>query len=184
WCFREGGAIHHAVSHDGIHFKASEKPIITPDMFPEEHTITGIYDVSITDAFLNGTACECMTYTGIRAVGDGDVYLSMRPKSSGSLNDWSAPLRIIRQEDVLSHNQHELHEREWCLEGMNLVQISKEMTLAVGVCFLPQGKPGSRQRVVMLAAKSPLGPYAEIGTPFNPGLYGSEEGENGHPDVL
>src|SRR5690606_26119881 len=89
WCFREGGTIHHAVSRDGIHFKASEKPVITLDMFPEEHKIKGIYDVSITDAFLNGVPCECMTYTGIRAVGDGDVYLSMRPKSSGSLNDWS-----------------------------------------------------------------------------------------------
>jgi hypothetical protein len=78
-----------------------------------------------------------------------------------------------------------LHQREWCLEGMNLVQISKEITLAVGVCFLPFGKPGSRQRVLMMAAKSPLGPYSEIGAIFDPFDYHKKGcGENGHPDVL
>jgi hypothetical protein len=48
------------------------------------------------------------------------------------------------------------------------------------VCFLPEGAPGTRQRVFFAIASSPKGPFFDIGPALRPTDNTWESGENGH----
>jgi hypothetical protein len=52
------------------------------------------------------------------------------------------------------------------------------------VSFLPDGAPGSRQRVFLAAAPTPRGPYRILGLPLAPLQGDWDGGENGHAALV
>ena len=150
-----------------------------------EYNNIGIYDVAVSDISLNGTAFECMAFSGYRRVGCGDVYLSLREKASVP-QEWGTPYLVLRQEDVPFHNRPDSPHFEWGLEGAKILQLADDAFLMIGVCFLERDKSysGTRQRVFFAAASSPGGPYSPMYMPIDPTQYGDGQGENGHPDII
>lgn len=187
-CFGVDGVIVHAVSEDGKTFlprgtnlvnKQSVKFPITP--------LQGVYDVGISDMTIDHEEYVCLTYTGIRKVGCGDLYYRLGKKLSDRTMQWSDD-RLLLSQDATSfasvHNAPGSIDFEWGLEGAKVVQLG-DVFMIVGVCFLPSEPPhntrarGTRQRIFMALADTIDGPYTFWDLPIQP-----EHGEVGHPDII
>lgn len=177
-CFHEDGVIAAATSEDGIHFRA-EPVAMTKDDVSEP--VVSLYDVAVSDVTRGKKEYDCMTFSGYREIGCGDVYVSMREKGTES---WGAPKRALKQEDVPFHNRPGSKDFEWGLEGTKLVQLAEDAYLMIGVCFLSEGERGTRQRVFFAAAATPDGPFQAMNTLIDPTPYKEGTGENGHAETI
>jgi hypothetical protein len=185
-CFSDGGIIAHATSTDGQHFYASPRPLLTAAHVPNPlHTLVGLYDVAVSDVVKHGEPYQCMTFSGYRFIGCGDIYMTMRPNNVTNAS-WSEPKLILAQEQVPFHNLPGAKNFEWGLEGAKIMQLDDDVFLLFGVCFLDKAvkERGTRQRVFTAAARTPDGPFLPMDMPFPPVRYPHGEGENGHPDVI
>jgi hypothetical protein len=86
-------------------------------------------------------------------------------------------------DDVPFHNRRGCEGYEWGLEGGQLAELPDGRSLLLGVCFLPVGAFGARQRVFVAVADRPTGPYTLVGPAIDPVAYG-RPGENGHGAVV
>jgi hypothetical protein len=185
-CFSEGGVIAQAISTDGQHFYPNGPPVLTANNVPNPlHKLVGLYDVAVSDFTSNGGDYQCMTFSGYRSVGCGDIYMTMRPRN-GANAAWSEPTLILDQENVPFHNPPGSKNFEWGLEGAKIMQLDEDIFLLMGVCFLDRDvkERGTRQRVFTAAARTPKGPFLPMDMPFPPVKYPHGEGENGHPELI
>jgi len=185
-CFAEDCVIALATSHDGQHFKAKAKPVITKSHLEQGvHPIVGVYDAGISTIEINNTTLLCLLFSGYRRVGCGNIFMTYREKNSRN-TDWKIAQRILAQEDVPFHNNPSYEHFEWGPEGAKITQLSEDCFLLIGVCFLPRPKEfqGKRQRVFFAISSSFSGPYLPLGSPFAPQMIGNESGEHGHPDTM
>jgi hypothetical protein len=184
-CFEENGQIVYATSYDGQHFVGQPQPLVSKsDINSDKHPVVGVYDVAVSDISFNNKNLSCMTYSGYRQVGCGDIYVSYKDKNDVDAR-WSKGQCMISQEDVPFHNKPGTDNFEWGLEGAKLIQLSNSFML-IGVCFIPkpEGFLGTRQRVFIAAAKSLADQFIPIGFPFIPRYKEENIGENGHPDSI
>lgn len=89
------------------------------------------YDVAVSDFTSSGSDCQCMTFSGYRSVGCGDIYMTMRPKN-GANAAWSEPKLILAQENVPFHNPPGSKNFEWGLEGAMIMQLDEDVFLLHG----------------------------------------------------
>ncbi|HYD18569.1 MAG TPA: hypothetical protein VEF76_08835 [Patescibacteria group bacterium] len=183
-CFSTTGVIAQAVSLDGRNFHGAALPAMTKDDVPQGPVpVVSLYDVALSDIRLNGRDYDCMTFSGYRSLGCGDVYVSLREKGTEC---WEAPQLALKQEDVPFHNKPGTPNYEWGLEGAKVVQLADDLFLMVGVAFLDKEltERGTRQRVFFAASRTPNGPFEPMETPIDPTAYPEGTGENGHPDTI
>jgi hypothetical protein len=145
--------------------------------------VIGLYDAGISYITMNEERYLCMLFSGYRKIGCGDIYMTCR-KQNDDGRGWSAPSLLLAQEDVPFHNHPSYEHYEWGLEGGQILQISQNQYLMIGVCFMPKpiGHEGTRQRVFFAVADSINGPFKPVGTPLEPQYNPFKTGENGHPD--
>jgi len=179
-CFSADGVIAAATSKDGVTFTGAQAPVMTKGDVPG--TIS-LYDVAVSTVMQGGKEYDCMVFSGYRAVGNGDVYVSMREKGT---EKWGKPALALKQEDVPFHNKPGSKNYEWGLEGAKVVQLDDDAFLMIGVAFLDKNvsERGTRQRVFFAASKTPQGPFLAMDTPIAPTAYPEGTGENGHPDTI
>lgn len=185
-CFEENGQIVLATSQDGQHFTGYPQPVVTREHVNQtDNPVVGVYDVGVSEVMQENEELICMLYSGYRAVGSGDIYVSYKKKNSQQLS-WSRGERLISQEDVPFHNNPNYEHFEWGLEGAKLIQLAPDCFVIIGVCFMPKPKEflGNRQRVFFAASQSLHGPFIPLGFPFMPTDSEFKQGENGHPDTL
>ena len=170
-----GGTIEHLVSADGVRFDR--------------------VDTALESAVDAGEAC---IYDPQPAVINGDLYLAFAAATtlgqpelhacrslSGTWNGpWARLGPILRQPDVPFQNKVGCWDYEWGLEGPQLLQLPNGDVLLIGVCFLANGRRGTRQRVFMAIAEDPLGPYRVLGAMLDPAPDSWEQGENGHAGAV
>ena len=185
-CFREDGIIAVATSEDGLNFTGKDSWSLTRNDVPaSEIPVVGLYDVGLSEIIYQGKPFDCMMFSAYRRIGCGDVFMTLRDRSSTDA-DWSAPVPVLKQEDVPFHNRPDSPNFEWGLEGAKIVQLADNHFVMIGVCFLEKGlhEVGTRQRVFLAAAETPFGPFRPVTTPLQPTKYDIGEGENGHPDTI
>lgn len=121
--------------------------------------------------------------TGMPRVSRGDLFLaySITNRWEGS---WERMGKILSHEKIPHHNQHDHFDYEWGLEGAQLVMLPSGHILLNGVCFLPEGKRGGRQRVFFAISGRVSGPYTTLGPVLTPSIEGWDSGENGHAAVV
>lgn len=183
-CFSTTGVIAQATSADGRNFTGAPLPAMTADDVPQgDFPVLSLYDVALSDVTIGGRAFDCMTFSGYRSLGCGDVYVALREKGT---EGWEAPVLALKQEDVPFHNKPGSANYEWGLEGAKVVQLADDAFLMVGVAFLDKdlSERGTRQRVFFAASKTPGGPFTAMDTPVEPTPYPEGTGENGHPDTI
>jgi hypothetical protein len=184
-CFSEEGVIALAVSRDGENFYPGNPTVVmsADDVKDAPHKVVGLYDVALSDVTRQGKTYECMTFSGYRRLGCGDIFMSMREKN-GKDDAWSPPKPVLLQENVPVHNKPGSSDFEWGLEGAKIVQLAEDVYVMVGVCFLSGADlpRGTRQRVFMAAASAPDGPFHFMKLAIAPAFQAG--GENGHPDTL
>jgi hypothetical protein len=116
-----------------------------------------------------------LTYSAFSVIGSPDIHLA-RSLSGKWDGPWERLGPILAHEDVPFHNARGSLGYEWGLEGAQLLQLADGSIMLTAVCFLPNGAAGSRQRVFLGAAATPVGPF-ELCGPFTlPGGLG----EDGH----
>jgi hypothetical protein len=185
-CFREDGIIAVATSDDGHNFKGQDSWSLTRNDVPvSEIPVVGLYDVGLSEIEYEDRLYDCMMFSAYRRIGCGDVFMTLRERN-GTDAEWSAPVPVLKQEDVPFHNRPDSPNFEWGLEGAKLVQLADNHFVMIGVCFLEKGlhEVGTRQRVFLAAAETPFGPFHPVTTPLQPTKYDIGEGENGHPDTI
>jgi hypothetical protein len=166
-----GGRVEHLLSHDGgATFTHCDTALLSDSHGAE----SGIYDAH--PAEIGGR--RYLSYSAFDVVGEPDIHLAR------SLGDsWDGPWErlgpILTHEDVPFHNARGTPGYEWGLEGAQLLELPDGSVLLNAVCFLAEGRSGSRQRVFTAHASSPEGPYTVLGTIFDPA-----DGEHGHASVL
>ncbi len=160
-----GGTIRHYVSDDGGESFAPRRTVLTSRPGTGE---AGLYDAH--PALVGGR--RYLVYSGFGTVGEPDLYLARARSWDGP---WQRLGRALRHEDVPCHNPRGCPDYEWGLEGAQLVELPDGRTLLLGVCFLPAGDVGTRQRVFLATAERPEGPYTVLGPAIEPA-----RGENGH----
>jgi hypothetical protein len=170
-----GGTVEHLSSIDGRHFRFHDTSLTS---IPNSDQ-SGIYDPH--PAIVNGK--KYFIYSGMERVSHPDLFLA--ESESGSWDGpWVRRGRILAHENVFHHNQHTQEDYEWGLEGSQLIELPSGNILLNGVCFLPSGRRGERQRVFFAAARDILGPYYTMGPVIEPLGAGHEHdwetGENGH----
>ena len=199
-CFQPGSVIALCTSTDGEYFTRAAEPLFAsedlhhagafghygvkqPNPFPLD--VMALYDASISKVRWKGKEQLMQTFSGYRRIGCGDIFGSMRPAGSTEA-DWSKTQLILRQEDISFHNRPDSPDFEWGIEGTQVQQLGPKQFIMTGVCFLdkPRAESGTRQRVFFAAARSPFGPFHEIGMPVEPTHYAEGKGENGHPDTV
>lgn len=173
-CFTDGASIEAYASRDGARFTHAGTLVA-----PGHHAL--VYDAGARSLTHRGHRIRLLLYTGCERVGCGDLW-GVALDEERPEDGWSPPQLVLAQEHVPFHNQRHDPEREWALEGAEVVQADAGLYLLVGVCFLPlgHGARGSRQRVFLAAARSPLGPYVPMGCPLRP----APGGENGHASAV
>lgn len=188
------GQIEYLVSEEGSHFTYVNtvlRPLqhtITPEelkQMQKSHPEAGLYDSH--PAIINGE--KYMVYSGMSEVHRPDIYLA-----KSTTNRWEGPWErerpsldkspIFMHEEIIHHNQKSEENYEWGLEGAQIIQLPNKLILLTAVCFLPEGKPGTRQRVFFAVARKPVGPYQTIGHILTPSEEGWESGENGHAAMV
>lgn len=183
-CFSMTGVIAQATSADGRNFVGAPLPAMTADDVPQgDFPVLSLYDVALSDVTIGGRKYDCMTFSGYRSLGCGDVYVSLREKGTDA---WEAPVLALKQEDVPFHNKPGSANFEWGLEGAKVVQLADDAFLMVGVAFLDKelSERGTRQRVFFAGSKTAGGPFTAMDTPVDPTAYPEGTGENGHPDTI
>jgi hypothetical protein len=170
-----GGTVEHLVSKDGNHFQFKNTSLASLPGTPE----AGIYDPH--PAVIRKE--KYFIYSGMERVSHPDLFLAK--SASGSWDGpWQRLGRILAHEEVEHHNQHSHENYEWGLEGSQLIELPSGNVLLNGVCFLPEGERGQRQRVFFAGAAGPTGPFYTMGTIIDPVGERNEEnwegGENGH----
>lgn len=165
------GVIEHLTSPDGKHFIYRDTILKSIPGSAE----SGIYDPH--PALIHGQ--KYITYSAFSGVGQPEIYLA---KSTN--NTWYGPWErlgcIVQHSDLDHHNQPGHPDYEWGLEGSQLIELPDGKVLLNAVCFLPEGTPGTRQRVFFAVAESPAGPYYSLGPVLMPGVAAWESAENGH----
>jgi hypothetical protein len=171
-----GGTITHLVSDDGgATFSARTTAI---------ESLPGTSEAGVYDAH----PCEVgghkyLVYAGMAKVGEPDLHLA-RSASGTWDGPWDRLGPILTHDDVADcHNPRGCDAYEWGLEGGQLSDLPDGRTLLCGVCFLPAGDHGSRQRVLFAVADDPAGPYDVIGPAIEPESYAAP-GENGHATTV
>lgn len=183
-CFGEDGVILEAISEDGQTFFSTGEAVATRRTIDSAYNnVVGVYDAGTSEVKIGDQDYNCLLFSGYRRVGCGDLYMSMKPRSSYE-NTWTQAVKILAQEDVPFHNHPNSENFEWGLEGAKVIQASNNCFLLIGVCFLKEGKLGTRQRVFFAASESINGPYIPLGIPFTPQKNPHSGGEHGHPDTL
>ena len=166
-----GGTIEHLVSVDGVRFDRADTALTSDPAAGE----SCIYDPQ--PAIINGDLY--LAFAAATTLGQPELHVCR--SSSGTWNGpWERLGPIVRQTDVPFHNKVGCWRYEWGLEGPQLVQLPTGDVLLLGVCFLGDGRVGTRQRVFVAVAESLLGPYRMLGTMLDPGPDQWERGENGH----
>jgi len=169
------GSIEHLVSGDGGETFSHAGTALRSLARTEE---AGIYDPH--PAEIHGE--RYLVYSAFSVVGEADLHLA-----HSRTGDWHGPWGrlgpILRHEDVEFHNQRGDDGYEWGLEGAQLLELPDGRVLLNAVCFLPEGSPGSRQRVFFGIAPDIRGPYALRGPLIPPGG-GEGSGENGHASAV
>jgi hypothetical protein len=168
-----GGAITHLVSEDdGATFVAAGTALRSRPGTSE----AGIYDAHPGEV----GGAKYLVYAGFAAVGEPDLHLARA-------RDWNGPWErlgvILGHDDVPCHNARGCEYYEWGLEGGQLAELPDGRSLLLGVCFLPTGEQGARQRAILAVAERPEGPYDLLGPAIEPAAYG-RPGENGHGCVV
>jgi len=166
-----GGTIEHLVSVDGVSFDRVDTALTSEPAVGE----SCIYDPQ--PAIINGDFY--LAYAAATTLGQPELHLCR--SSSGTWNGpWERLGPILHQTDVAFHNKLGCWGYEWGLEGPQLLQLATGQVLLIGVCFLADGRVGTRQRVFVAIADTPLGPYRVLGTMLDPAPDSWERGENGH----
>ena len=168
-----GGAITHLVSDDdGRTFTARGTALRSHAGTSE----AGIYDAH--PAEVGGT--PYLVYAGFARVGEPDLHLARATTWDGP---WERLGAVLTHDDVPCQNARGCEAYEWGLEGGQLAGLPDGRTLLLGVCFLPAGAHGARQRALLAVADDPAGPYEVLGAAIDPAAYG-RTGENGHGCVV
>jgi hypothetical protein len=164
-----GGSIRHLVSDDaGASFHADGVALTSVPGTSE----AGIYDAH--PAEVGGV--KYLAYAGFGTVGEPDIHLA---RSDSWYGPWERIGVALGHDDVGCHNPRGCDAYEWGLEGAELTELPGGRTLMSGVCFLPDGDHGTRQRVFLAVADEPEGPYDVLGPALDPPRY-APGGENGH----
>lgn len=185
-CFHEDGIIAHAVSSDGQHFTVRDDWQIDRHMLRDAgYDVIAVYDPGHSDFEWKGRNYECLTFTGIRRVGCGDLYMTMR-ESDVPGAPWMPVRRVLRQEDVPFHNHPDKENFEWGLEAANILKIRPNTFMMIGAAFLEGDDTtlGKRQRFFAAFSPSPWGPFEGAQPLFTPTRHAIGQGENGHGDAI
>jgi hypothetical protein len=170
-----GGTLEHLVSVDGARFDRVDTAIVSDPAIGE----ACIYDPQ--PAVVGGELF--LVYAAAATLGQPELHACR--SSSGS---WDGPWvrlgPILRQHEVPFHNRVGCRGYEWGLEGPQLIQLPNGRVLLLAVCFLGRGRVGTRQRVFMATADTPLGPYRVLGTMLDPAPGTWESAENGHAGAV
>jgi hypothetical protein len=171
-----GGTIAHLVSDDGgATFHASDTAL---ESLPGSSE-AGIYDAHPCEA----GGHRYLVYAGMATVGEPDLHLA-RSASGRWDGPWDRLGPVLTHDDVPDcHNPRGCEAYEWGLEGGQVSALPDGRTLLCGVCFLPDGDHGTRQRVLLAVADDPTGPYDVLGPAIEPAAYGAR-GENGHATTV
>jgi hypothetical protein len=180
------GNIYWGNSEDGYNFEM-KGVALTSDEGTRE---AGIYDAAIKT--INSVAYLLYSAFPFPYVDDdgnrfdgihGDIALARSLEGSNYGSAWEKLGCIISHEDVPFHNQHDDPNREWGLEGGDLLELKDGSVLLIGVCFLKYAEPCHRQRIFVAHAKNMVGPFRIIGLLTNPcNDWGARE--NGHPCMV
>jgi hypothetical protein len=166
-----GGTVTHLVSDDaGASFTAVSTALTSLPGTSE----AGLYDAHPGEA----AGAKYLVYSGMSVVGEPDLHLA-RSESGTWDGPWQRLGVVLGHDDVPFHNRRGCEHYEWGLEGGQLVALPDGRTLLLGVCFLPTGATGARQRAFLAVADEPEGPYDLVGPALDPRAYG-RTGENGH----
>lgn len=164
-----GGRVMHLVSEDGGETFECRQAALTSHPGTSE---AGIYDAHPAEV----GGAKYLIYSGMSTIGEPDLHLARA-------DDWHGPWErlgmVLGHDDVPCHNLRGCEHYEWGLEGGQLAELPDGRTLLLGVCFLPTGAHGARQRAFLAVAGGPRGPYELIGPALEPSTYG-RTGENGH----
>ncbi|HEV2889381.1 MAG TPA: hypothetical protein VGX28_03320 [Frankiaceae bacterium] len=168
-----GGDITHLVSDDDGATFVSRGTALRSHAGTTE---AGVYDAHPGE--VGGT--RYLVYAGFASVGEPDLHLARAATWDGV---WERRGVILGHDDVPCHNPRGCDAYEWGLEGGQIAELPDGRTLLLGVCFLPDGEHGSRQRAILAVADHPEGPYDFLGPAIEPRAYG-RPGENGHGCVV
>ena len=170
-----GGTVTHLVSEDG---GASFHGVSIALTSLPGSTEAGIYDAhpgAVGDD-------KYLVYAGFSVVGEPDLHLA-RSESRTWDGPWERLGVALGHDDVPFHNARGHQHYEWGLEGGQVAELPDGRALLLGVCFLPRGRLGARQRAFLAVADEPAGPYTLVGPALHPRAYG-RTGENGHGAVV
>jgi hypothetical protein len=164
-----GARIEHLVSGDeGRSFEHRDTALHSLPRSSE----AGVYDPH--PAVIGGE--PYLAYSAFGVVGEPDIHLA-RSRSGTWEGPWERLGPILRHEQVAFHNARGEEGYEWGLEGGQLLELPDGGVLLNAVCFLKGRPPGTRQRLFLGVAASPLGPFELQGPlPLAPG----QRGETGH----
>jgi len=185
-CFEENGVIASATSTDGETFSGVSASLITRETVDDaQKKVIGVYDAGISEITMDQEDYLVMLFSGYRRVGCGDIYLSYKKKHAPD-NEWTKARNVLSQEDVPFHNHPDYEFFEWGLEGAKLVQLTPQLFLMIGVCFLPMphGYDGQRQRIFFALSDRIDGPYTPLHIPLYTPAYAASPAEQGHPELL
>ena len=166
-----GGTITHLVSEDaGVSFHAVSVALTSLPGTSE----AGIYDAHPGEV---GDG-KYLTYAGMATVGEPEIHIA-RSLTGTWDGPWERLGVALGHDDIDCHNPRGCPAYEWGLEGAQVTGLPDGRTLLSGVCFLPGGDHGTRQRVFLAVADAPEGPYDVLGPALDPARYAGG-GENGH----
>jgi len=168
-----GGRVMHLVSEDGGETFECQDPALVSHPGTSE---AGVYDAHPGE--VGGR--KYLVYSGMDTVGEPELHLAT---SSSWHGPWERRGVILGHDDVPCHNMRGCEHYEWGLEGGQVAELPDGRVLLLGVCFLPTGAHGARQRAFLAVADRPEGPYALLGPALEPATYG-RTGENGHGCVV
>ncbi|HEV2503761.1 MAG TPA: hypothetical protein VGV39_11845 [Mesorhizobium sp.] len=171
---RSGGRCEHAISDNGFQWSMQKTAIAAMPGTDED----GIYDPH--PAIIDGK--RYIVYSAMPEFGtvpQPDIYLA-RSQSDSWFGPWKRIGKILDHADLPHHNARHHPAYEWGIEGAQLIELPDGRILLNATCFLPEGLPGSRQRVFFAVADRITGPYRTVGPVLEPG----EPGENGHSTVM
>jgi hypothetical protein len=170
-----GGTITHLVStDDGATFDAVSVALTSLPGTSE----AGIYDAHPGES----RGQKFLVYAGMAVVGEPDLHLA-RSESGTWDGPWERLGVVLGHDDVPCHNPRGCPDYEWGIEGGQLTELPDGRTLLTAVCFLPEGAPATRQRIMLAVAEDPTGPYTVLGPAVEPAAYG-RPGENGHGSAI
>lgn len=163
-----GGVLEHLVSTDGgASFDHARTAMVSLPGTAE----AGIYDPH--PSLVGGE--RYLAYSAFSTVGQPDIHLA-RSTTGGWHGPWERLGPVLVHEQVWCHNPRGSPGYEWGLEAPQLLELPDGRVLLNGVCFLPSGRSGTRQRVFFALADEVTGPYEVLGPVLEP----PHDGEAGH----